>query len=270
MGEDAALLVSRFKHALGMNRQARTALAVHKTRQIKEISVSVSQRKIRWRDFPAEHANEIACRAGPVHTPEKMAFQLTRISYVVANSSEKNGGLLVHGALAEWNGIGVILAGPGGVGKTTASKRLPRSWRSLSDDTTLIVKSADGKYWAHPWPTWSQYRQGNMSGFWDVQSAVKLRLICMLRQGKDDRVCLLPVRQAITELVEVSGQSFFKMANGMSKDTIRRLNLMRFGNAIEISKNIPVCRLEMSLDGKFWNEIEKFLNAPKKKRMIKK
>ena len=92
----------------------------------------------------------------------------------MANSSEKNGGLLVHGALAEWNGIGVILAGPGGVGKTTASKRLPRPWRSLSDDNTLIVKSPDGTYWAHPWPTWSRYRQGDMSGSWDVQAAVKL------------------------------------------------------------------------------------------------
>jgi SynChlorMet cassette protein ScmC len=258
-GNNAVLLISRFAHALGMNRQKPTALAVDEIRRIRKIVVSVSQNEIRWRDLPVEQANEISCQVGPIHTPEKTAFQLTRISQVVANYSEKNGGLLVHGALAEWNGQGVILAGPGGVGKTTASKRLPHPWRSLSDDNTLIVKSPDGSYWAHPWPTWSQYRQGKMNGSWDVQAAVKLRLICMLTQNKKDRVSQLPTRQAISEMVDVSGQTFFIMANGMDKDAIRRINLLRFENAITMSKWVPICRLEISRNGKFWKEIEKFL-----------
>ncbi len=160
---------------MGLNWQGSTSLEDQKLSQIKKIIVHVSKKEIRWRDMPVEHANEMPCRVGPFSTPKKMAFQLTRISKIVANYSEKNGGLLVHGALAEWNGQGVILAGPGGVGKTTASKRLPRPWRSLSDDNTLIVKSPDGSYWAHPWPTWSQYRQGKMSGSWDVQTAVQAR-----------------------------------------------------------------------------------------------
>lgn len=188
-----------------------------------------------------------------------MAFQLTRISHIVANASELNGGLLVHGALAEWNGQGVILAGPGGVGKTTASNRLHRPWRPLSDDTALIVRSADGTYWAHPWPTWSRYRLGDMSGSWDVQAAVKLGVICMLSQNNSDRIFQLPIRQAISELVDVSGQTFFIMANGMDRDVIRRINLMRFHNAIALSKRVAVCRLEISRNGKFWKEIEKFL-----------
>ena len=177
----------------------------------------------------------------------------------MANCSEKNGGLLVHGALAEWNGQGVILAGPGGVGKTTASKRLPPPWRSFSDDNTLIVKSPDGSYWAHPWPTWSQYRQGEMSGSWDVQTAVKLKAIFMMTQTKKDRVSSLSTPQAISELVDVSGQTFFIMANGLDKDAIRRINLMRFENAITMSIRVPIRRLEISRNGEFWKEIEKFL-----------
>jgi hypothetical protein len=258
-GKKSVLLVSRFKQVMGMNRKAPTSLAFHKTRQIKNISVSISANEIRWRDLPAACAGEVSCRVGPVSSPVKMVFQLTRISKVVAHASEKNGGLLVHGALAEWNGIGVILAGPGGVGKTTASNRLPRPWRSLSDDNTLIVKSPDGTYWAHPWPTWSRFRQGDMDGSWDVQSAVKLELICMLSQKDGDRVFRLPIRQAISELVDVSGQTFFLMANDMDKVVIRRINLMRFHNAVAISKKIPICRLEVSLNGNFWEKIEEFL-----------
>jgi hypothetical protein len=257
--ENAALLVARLKHALGIDRQGRSSLAVHKTRQINKISVSVSLKEIRWRDMPVERANEVPCLVGPYHTPEKTAFQLTCISQVVAHASEKKGGLLVHGALAEWNGVGVILAGPGGVGKSTASKRLPHPWCSLSDDTALIVRSPDGSYWAHPWPTWSQYRQGDMSGSWDVQAAVKLKAIFMLTQARKNCVALLPARQAISELVDVSGQTFFILANGMDKDAIRRINLIRFHNAVALSKRVPVCRLEISRHGRFWKEIEKFL-----------
>jgi SynChlorMet cassette protein ScmC len=249
--------------------QTAAAISAHKTRQIKKISINVLNKEIRWRDMPVEHLNETKCHLGPISTPEKTVLQLMRISQVVANASEKNGGLLVHGALAEWNGTGVILAGPGGVGKTTASRRLPPPWRPLSDDTALIVRSPNGMYWAHPWPTWSQYRQGDMSGSWDVGAAIKLGLICMLRQGPDDRISSLPLRQVISELVDVSGQSFFIMANGMNKDAVRRLNLMRFHNAVDISKKIPVCRLDIGLKGNFWDEIEGFLNASLKMRMMK-
>ena len=209
--------------------------------------------------MPIERADKISCRVSPFTTPKKTAFRLMRISQLVAHSSEINGGLLVHGALIQWKGLGVILAGPGGVGKTTASQRLPRPWRSLSDDTTLIVLSPDGFYWAHPWPTWSRFWQEDMDGSWDVQAAVKLGLICMLSQEKRDRAFPLPIRQAISELVDISGQTFAILANGMSKDALRSLNLMRFENATAISKKIPVCRLEISRTGKFWKEIEEFL-----------
>lgn len=182
-----------------------------------------------------------------------------RISQVVAHYSEIRGGLLVHGALAEWNGMGVILAGPGGVGKTTASERLPRRWRSLSDDTALIVLAPDGTYWAHPWPTWSRLWQGDKPGSWDVQAAVKLSLICMMTQNKEDRLYGISMRQAISELVDVSGQTFAILASGMDKGALRHINLMRFQNAVALSKKVPVCRLELSRYGKFWQEIEKFL-----------
>jgi SynChlorMet cassette protein ScmC len=268
--EDGALLILRLAHALRLGLQTAAVFAARKTRPVKKISVSVSRKEIRWSDMPGDREHEITCHLGPVSTPEKMVLQLTRISQIVASASEKYGGLLVHGALAEWNNIGVILAGPGGVGKTTASKRLPLPWRSLCDDVTLIVKAQDGTYWAHPWPTWSQYRQGDLNGSWDVQSAVKIGLICMLSRNIKDRVFQLPIRQAISELVDVSGQTFFIMANGMDKDAIRRLNLVRFYNAVAISQKIPVCRLDIGLKGNFWDEIEGFLHESEEMAKIKK
>ena len=98
-----------------------------------------------------------------------------------------------------------------------------------------------------------------MSGSWDVQARREAGFDLHAGQGREDRISALPFRQAISELVDVSGQSFYLLANGMDKNAIRRLNLMRFHNAVAISKKIPVCRLEISRSGKFWKEIEEFL-----------
>lgn len=227
---------------------------------LKCVSVESASRDVRWREIPRGNDFKISCRVGPFPTPTKLALQLARIAQVVVQGSEGRGGLLVHGALAEWQGNGVILAGPGGVGKSTASRRLPLPWRSLSDDAALIVKAADGSFWAHPWPTWSRIRRGAAHQSWDVQKAVKLKLICMLAQKKRDRMEKLSYMQAISELVDISGQSFVIVANGLGIAAYRRANLARFHNAEKIAKNVPVFRLEICRHGRFWEALEDHLD----------
>jgi len=55
----------------------------------------------------------------------------------------------MHGALVDYSGSGFVRAGPGTVGKSTASRRLPLPWRSLCDDKTLVVRDRKGRFWAH-------------------------------------------------------------------------------------------------------------------------
>jgi hypothetical protein len=47
---------------------------------------------------------------------------LVRLSLVFARQTQARGGVLIHGALAERDGIGVILAAPGGTGKATTGR----------------------------------------------------------------------------------------------------------------------------------------------------
>jgi len=47
------------------------------------------------------------------------------------------------------------------------------------------------------------------------------------------------------------------MTGEMEQNVARRVNLMRFHNALLLAKEIPVYRLMLSLKGKFWKEIEK-------------
>jgi len=251
------LLIDHFARVANLSSLRPPGSHQNRVRSVKRISVEFVSGDVRWTEIPQGSGIKISCRVGSFATPAKLALQMARIAQIVAYGSETKGGLLVHGALAEWEGHGVILAGPGKVGKSTASRRLPSTWRSLSDDMTLIVKAADGSYWAHPWPTWSRIRRRKTQQSWDVQKAVKLKLICMLAQSKMDRMHDLPYLQAISELVDIAGQAFVLLANGLDIAAYRRANLVRFGNAEAIARQIPIHRLRISRKGAFWRLIEK-------------
>ena len=187
-------------------------------------------------------------------------INLARLSLVFARESQSRGGFLIHGALAERNGMGVILTAPGGTGKTTASSRFPAPWRSLCDDTTLVVRDPQGKYWAHPWPTWSRFLEGGPGGTWDVQSAVPLKGIFVLVQDPEDRAERVGPGHAVSMLVECVRQASMFMPLGLYQEEVCQLHLERFNNLCALARVIPAYVLHISLTGTFWKEIEKALD----------
>jgi SynChlorMet cassette protein ScmC len=183
-------------------------------------------------------------------------FNLVRLSLIVAREAQARGGVLIHGALAERDGMGVILAAPGGTGKTTASDRLPAPWRSLCDDTALVVRDPQGNYWAHPWPTWSRFQDRGPGGTWDVQTAVPLKGIFVLNQALENRAERVGPGHAVSLLVECVGQVSTSMAPGLCKEELHALHLERFDNLCALARVIPVYVLHISLTGAFWQEID--------------
>ena len=192
---------------------------------------------------------------------EGVYINLVRLSLIFARQAQVRGGLLLHGALAERDGIGVILAAPGGTGKTTASNRLPASWRSRCDDTTLVLRDSLGSYWAHPWPTWSGFLNGRPGGSWDVQSAVLIMGIFFLTQAIEDRVERVGSGHAVSLLVESTQQTSQLMARSLSKEDARALHLEQFNNLCALAQSVPTHLLSISLVGAFWQEIELALSG---------
>lgn len=184
---------------------------------------------------------------------------LVRLSLIFAREAQARGGVLIHGALAEKNGRGVILAAPGGTGKTTASQRLPAPWRSLSDDTTLVVRDPQGRYWAHPWPTWSRFQKGGAGGTWDVQRAVPLQGMFVLAQAEEDHVERVGPGHAVSLLVEGVRQASQFMRPGLFKEEVSALHLEGFNNLCALARAVPTHVLHISLTGSFWKEIERAL-----------
>ena len=204
----------------------------------------------------SENGGFVVCVLNPSNHSSELYFNLMRLSLILAREAQARGGVLIHGALAERDGIGVILAAPGGTGKTTASNRLPAPWRSLCDDATLVVLDPQGNYWAHPWPTWSRFLDGGPGGSWDVQNAVPIKRIFFLIQSVQERVERAGTRQAVGLLGESARQVSTFMTLGLRKEELRALHLERFNVLCALARVIPVHLLNISLTSPFWQQIE--------------
>ncbi len=153
--------------------------------------------------------------------------------------------------------VGVLLTAHSGVGKSTASRRLPAPWVSLCDDTTFIVRDDAGAYWAHPMPTWSHIFYDEQVRTWDTQVAVPLRAIFLLRQGEEDRVMPLNPAHALGFLLERAQEPTQYWRENFSMAQLGAFNREQFDNLRELVRAIPCFLLDARLDGEFWREMEK-------------
>lgn len=212
----------------------------------------------------SEDGDSIVCRMGPTTDRDCLTLQMIWLSPLLIRGMEQRGAILLHGALAERDGEGVIFAGPGGSGKTTVSGRLPPPWRSLCDDTTLVVRDENGCYRAHPWPTWSRFMWGGPGGTWNVNYSVALKAIFLLVQDKDMRVEPVGAAAATILLQEVAEQASFFFLSTIDEDSARAQRLQRFNNICAVAKKVPTSILHTSLTSPFWDEVERCLLGAEK------
>lgn len=199
------------------------------------------------------------CVPGPCGEREALAVVITQIQSIIGRYARSGRALFLHGALAERNECGVLLAGPGGAGKTTASSRLLLPWRSLSDDVALTVRDRPGRYWAHPWPTSGKVMGGCREEAWDIHHAVPLKGIFFLYQAKYDRAEPMGAGEAVGMLLESAKQASITRTDGLERDRVRSLHVRLFDNVCELAKGVSCFRLYLSLEGAFWEEIERVL-----------
>jgi SynChlorMet cassette protein ScmC len=201
----------------------------------------------------------VECVLDPANSPNVLAAQLQHLSQVIALHTQDSGAVLIHGALAAKAGKGIILAGRGDAGKTTASSRLKSPWQSLSDDTTLVVRHGAGAYRAHPWPTWSTFMFGGKGGTWDSQRSVALKGIFLLEHAREERAAPLGRAEAICLLSECAEQVTLPVLHALAPDEARAFRVQRFDNLCDLTGSVPSYRLRLSLTGRFWEEVERVL-----------
>jgi len=186
----------------------------------------------------------------------------TNISAAITADAHEAGAILVHAALAERTGRGIILAAPGGTGKSTASRRLPSSWNSLCDDTTFLARDNTGKWFAHPWPTWSTFLDGGTGGRWDPSVSVPLEAVFFLVRSETESVETLGRNDGLIRLLKSSSQ-VSSLATTMVSDVEqkRQINTRWFENLADVAAKVPMYRLCLSLDGEFWKNLDHVISG---------
>ena len=206
---------------------------------------------------PAGTVEPVLCRIDPPRKRDEFYLMVERIAQAVAAATIDCGGALVHGGFCSLQGLGAILAGQGGIGKSTASSRLPSPWISHCDDSTLIVPDSAGKYYAHPWPTWSRFYFGGAGGSWDVNISYPLEVLFFLSQAEEDQLEALNRSQSKSMLID----TIEHVTRTNRKKEQERQNFLRqcIRSAEMIVSRVPAYRLRVSLSGKFWTKMEKAL-----------
>ncbi len=220
------------------------------------ITIRYSHRPANAIQPPAPRGRRFTWRIGTSRHPRLHFVNAFRISQFVGMNAERRGGILLHGALLEKEGKGVILAGPSGAGKSTAGRRLNHPWRSLSDDMVLVVKKNKGEYRAHPWPTWSRMEMRDPSGRVDAAYSVPLSGIFFIQQSQDDSATPSEKSNSIGMLLGCAEIATGSMVHLLPQKEVVTIRKRRFHNMFDLTSSIPQYRLSVSLKGRFWEKIE--------------
>ncbi len=101
---------------------------------------------------------------------------------------------LIHGALLETApGVGTLLFGDSGIGKSTTVRR----WRAagntaIADDMIYLYRKGD-EFYARPLPTWSACLAGENLDYYDFNREVRVeRALLLLRDEKKEHIGEIP------------------------------------------------------------------------------
>lgn len=179
-------------------------------------------------------------------------INLWRSIYPIYLKATQNGGLPFHSALLAYRGDAYLLAGKGGMGKSTACFRIPADWVGCCDDEALVVRTERNRYRAHPFPTWSEYLYQRSQKTWDVQESWPLRAFFFIEQSSQDWVEPVEKGEAAGLINRSSMQVCQRFLRILPLEDRRRLSLQIFTNACEMARSIPAYRMGMTLTGRFW------------------
>jgi len=200
---------------------------------------------------------DVFCEIGDEESYELDILRMLLAVHPIFEGAQYSGGLPFHAALVERNGIGILLAASGNKGKSTCCRRLRGPWNPVCDDETLVVRDDQKRYLVHPLPTWSDYLMKRSERTWNVQKYLPLSAIFFLEQAEIDKV--VPIGQGQAAILAYQSATELTLPSWMKLDLkeMRAAKKKLFENACELAKSIPAFKLQVSLRGKFWEEIEK-------------
>jgi SynChlorMet cassette protein ScmC len=203
----------------------------------------------------------VICELSPWRSDSRELVMMWYAHQVIYPGIVQAGGLPLHAALVSRGGMGVLLAGAEGAGKSTCCRRMAETWTVLADDGVLIVPGNGSSYVAHPLPTWSDVIMGRTERTCTLEHGVPLSAIFFLEQALQDEV--VPLGQGRSSVMISASASYVARQGWRKPDPVqdRCLKTMIFNNSCCIAKTVPAFLLRVSASGEFWKPMERALQG---------
>jgi SynChlorMet cassette protein ScmC len=195
----------------------------------------------------------------PVSDMQRCTIFKIALQFIYRQSVQR-GGLPFHTALVEHQGKGYLLPAASNTGKSTCCRRLPSPWLARGDDEALVVLSPDGRYLAHPFPTWSDWAAGR-ERFYNTQEPSPLAGVFFFEQAPADECLPLSPSQAAVEALISAQVTLVRFLLNCTPEEGRHIRMAIFNNAYALFKKVPAFRLRVSLTGRFWELLETALES---------
>jgi SynChlorMet cassette protein ScmC len=265
--EETRSLVERWASIMGMKKNGCSAfpkiILVRKNEEIPIVALPGEGWKIqnleRMRLWSHQRIPHVICEIGPEDHFDLDIIRTWMATYPIYQRAMETGGLPFHACLAGQKGAGVLLAAPGGGGKSTCARRFPLPWKAMCDDEALIVRDSEGRYLVHPFPTWSNFFWRREDRTWNVQEYVSLSAVFFIKKAKKNGVIPMGRGEAAARIYQATEQVCIRNWRNFSPEEERGEKERLFTNACALSQNIPAFTLQVSLQGEFWKEIEKVI-----------
>jgi SynChlorMet cassette protein ScmC len=123
----------------------------------------------------------------------------------------------------------------------------------------LIVRDPKGRYFVHPFPTWSNFFGKGKTRTWNVQEYISLSAIFFIKKGEKDEVIPMGRGEAAARMYQAAEQVYLRNWMYFSAEEARGEKGKLFASACRIAQTIPAFTLHVSLQGQFWKEVERVL-----------
>ncbi|MCS6949224.1 MAG: hypothetical protein RMM06_04445 [Armatimonadota bacterium] len=146
------------------------------------------------------------------------------------------GGVLLHACGVCHEGIGYLFAGRSGAGKSTVARLLSSQAQVLSDELVAVRRIAEG-WRVFSTPFWGEFVRAS------VNQSAPLKAIYVLQQASQHRLELLPLRRALSALLQCSLQ--FAEGAEVAEWMLHTVSAL--------AREVPAYRLHFLPDLGFWD-----------------
>lgn len=194
-------------------------------------------------------------------THKERIYNMWACVHPIYRSVLDHGGISLHAGMVGRNEMCVLVAAPGGVGKSTTCSRFPKSWVVHGDDEVIVIGNENGELIAYPFPTWSNFLIGKEPKRWHVTRGFAVKAIYFLYHSKINSVKQMSESKSAV-LINQSARQIVRRGWELSGEEKKKaLQKKVIDAAVRMAKSASCFELHLSQDEPFDDLIESSLNG---------